>query len=164
MAEVWPVRFSDELTTRRAAFAKEETSGKGEDGTALTPEQLRQDRSDLVDYESFVEESKKLRRVFPTMTFTDRLTLIHGGREFRFLSVTGDAEGTTVLYLPMEKVLITGDAVSYPIPYVSRRPTSQAESLRMLSQLDADVILPGHGPPSTTRGFCASSFNFWSPS
>lgn len=153
MAEVWPVRFSDELTARRAAFAKEEASGKREDGAVLTPDELRQDRSDLADYESFVEESKKLRRVFPTMKFTDKLTLIHGGREFRFLSVTGDAEGTTVLYLPKEKVLVTGDAVSYPIPYVSRKPRSQAESLRMLSQLDADVILPGHGPAFRDKAF-----------
>lgn len=153
MADVWPVRFSDELKARQAAFAKEVAAGKGEDGALLTPEQQRQDQSDLLDYETFVDESKKLRRVFPTVTFTDKLTLFHGGREFHFMSVTGDAEGTTVLYLPKEKVLITGDAVSYPMPYVSSKPGRQAEGLRMLSQLDADIILPGHGPAFHDKAF-----------
>ncbi len=140
MADVWPVRFADELKARQDAFAKEVATGKEEDGTVLTPEQRRQDQSDLLDYATFVAESKKLRRVFPTVTFTDKLTLLHGGRKFRFMSVTGDAEGTTVLYLPTEKVLITGDAVSYPIPYVSRKPSRQAEDLRILSELDANGV------------------------
>ena len=153
MADVWPVRFADELKARQDAFAKEVATGKEEDGSVLTPEQRRQDQSDLLDYATFVAESKKLRRVFPTVTFTDKLTLLHGGRKFHFMSVTGDAEGTTVLYLPTEKVLITGDAVSYPIPYVSRKPSRQAEDLRMLSELDADVILPGHGPAFHDKAF-----------
>jgi glyoxylase-like metal-dependent hydrolase (beta-lactamase superfamily II) len=116
VANAWPAQFSRELKRREAAVQEEVRTGKQSDGTALTPEQRSQDDDDLQTYKSFVEESVNLHRTYPTLTYVDRLTLYHGGREFRFMSVTGDAEGTTVLYLPKEKILITGDAVSYPIP------------------------------------------------
>jgi cyclase len=93
------------------------------------------------------------RRTYPTLTYADNLILYHGGREFRFLSVPGDAEGTTVLYLPKEKVLLTGDVVSYPIPYISTPPGRHVESLRMLAGLDVDVIVPGHGPAFRDKNF-----------
>jgi glyoxylase-like metal-dependent hydrolase (beta-lactamase superfamily II) len=99
------------------------------------------------------EETKMLRRVLPTITFTDSMTVRHGGREFRFMSVTGDQEGTTVLYLPRERVLVTGDAVSFPMPYVSRAPRQQVAALKMLADLHAAVIVPGHGPAFHDNAF-----------
>lgn len=144
VANAWPARFSAELKKRQKEF--EEQTKKDQPGTAPTPEQRRQIEDDLQNYKSFVDEALALHRIYPSLTYVDKLTLNHGGREFRFISVTGDAEGTTVLYLPKEKILITGDAVSYPIPYITPPPTRQAQSLRALSQLDVDVIIPGHGP------------------
>jgi cyclase len=159
MASVWAPRFAAELESRRAALAAEVSSGKRADGSALTPEQLRQDKSDVDDYATFTDETAGLRRVFPTIAFTDTLSFFHGGREFRFMSVTGDAEGTTVLYLSKERVLITGDAVSYPIPYVSAKPTSQIMGLRMLGGLDVSVIVPGHGPAFHDKTFLNSELH-----
>jgi glyoxylase-like metal-dependent hydrolase (beta-lactamase superfamily II) len=150
---LWKPRFNAELARRRAALDKEAASGKQEDGTLLTPEQRRQDEDDLRNYQSFVDETLGLRRVFPTLTYVDHLTLQHGGREFRFLSVTGDANGTTVLYLPKEGLLITGDAVSYPIPYVTSEPSRQLASLKTLAELPVDVIVPGHGPAFHDKQF-----------
>lgn len=100
-----------------------------------------------------MDEAVGLHRIYPTLTYADELTLHHGGREFRFMSVTGDAVGTTVLYLPREKILIAGDAVSYPIPYVDGQPSRQARSLRALARLDVDVIIPGHGPAFHDKHF-----------
>jgi glyoxylase-like metal-dependent hydrolase (beta-lactamase superfamily II) len=150
---LWPPRFDAELAKQRAALEQEIGSGKQADGTALTPEQRRRDEDDVRDYGSFVDEATHLRRVYPTLIYTDTLTLDRGGREFRFMSVTGDAEGTTVLYLPREKVLITGDVVSYPIPYITPPPGRHARTLRTLAQLDADVIIPGHGPAFRDKAF-----------
>ena len=79
----------------------------------------------------WVAELMKVKRTYPTLTYIDKLTLHHGEREFRFMSVVGDAHGTTVLYLPKEKILVTGDAISYPIPYISF-PLGQEASLRKL--------------------------------
>lgn len=143
-AGLWVRRFSEDLAAREQAMAKASDD---------SPEQRKQDQEDLDNYRTFVEESRTLRRVYPTLTYVNTLTLRHGGREFRFMSVTGDAEGTTVLYLPKEKVLITGDAVSYPIPYVSAKPGDEANGLRKLAELDADVIVPGHGPAFHDKTF-----------
>jgi glyoxylase-like metal-dependent hydrolase (beta-lactamase superfamily II) len=153
MATVWGPRFSTELETRRVALAAELRSGRRADGSIPTPEELRQDQSDVDEYAKFTDESLKLRRVFPTMTFTDTLEFLHGGREFRFMSVTGDTDGTTVLYLPREKVLITGDAVSYPVPYLNANLPAHARSLKMLASLNATVIVPGHGPAFHDNAF-----------
>lgn len=149
----WPGRFSAELKRQQAVLEKEISTGKKDDGTTLTPELRRRDEEDVRDYKSFVDEALSLKRIYPTLTYVDNLTLHHGGREFRFMSVTGDADGTTVLYLPKEKILITGDAISYPIPYITPPPSKQADSLKMLAQLDADVIIPGHGPAFRDRNF-----------
>lgn len=153
VANAWPARFSAELKKRQAEFEDETRKGKQQDGTVITPGQHRQAEDDLQNYKTFVDEELSLHRIYPTLAYVDNLTLNHGGREFRFMSVTGDAEGTTVLYLPKEKILITGDAVSYPIPYVSPPPSRQARSLRALAQLDVDVIIPGHGPAFHDKNF-----------
>jgi cyclase len=153
MAGVWGPRFAAELASRRAALAAELSSGKRADGSTPTSVELAQEKSDVDEYAIFTDETLKLRRVFPTVAFMDTLSFFHGGREFRFMSVTGDAEGTTVLYLPKERVLITGDAVSYPIPYYSARLGAHAASLKMLAELHASVIVPGHGPAFHDNAF-----------
>jgi cyclase len=153
VANSWPLRFSAELKRRQSALDQEISTGQQDDGSALTPEQRAQDEEDLLNYKSFVEESLTLHRIYPTLLYADQLTLYHGGREFRFMSVTGDAEGTTALFLPREKVLITGDTVSYPIPYTAPPPSRQAKNLRALAQLDVDVIIPGHGPAFHDKNF-----------
>jgi glyoxylase-like metal-dependent hydrolase (beta-lactamase superfamily II) len=152
-APLWPPRFQAELKNRQAAMELEERTGKRADQSIASAAQIAQDRSNLADYANFVDEMTTLRRVFPTLIYNDTFTLLHGGREFRFISVTGDQEGTTVLYLPREKVLVTGDTVSFPIPYISPKPSLQIQSLRMLSRLDTDAIIPGHGPAFHDKEF-----------
>lgn len=111
------------------------------------------DAADLQLGREFVAEARQVKRTFPTLTYKDTLTLYRGGREFRFMKVLGDAHGTTVLYLPKEKILMTGDAVSYPVPYVNAAVSEHAASLRALGRLDFDVIIPGHGPAWRDRNY-----------
>ena len=69
------------------------------------------------------------------------------------MSMVGDADGTTVLYLPTEKILATGDVISYPIPYFTPPVSQHAKTLRTLDQCDTDVIIPGHGPAWHDKDF-----------
>jgi cyclase len=124
----------------------EVASGKTAEGVALSPARRSKDQADLLKVRDLVEEQRTAVRTFPSLTYTDRLYLHHGGRDFQFISVTGDAAGTTVLYLPKEKVLMTGDVVSYPLPYFTPPLSQHAKSIRELERLDTDVIIPGHGP------------------
>jgi glyoxylase-like metal-dependent hydrolase (beta-lactamase superfamily II) len=80
------------------------------------------------------------------MVYNHKLVLNHGGREFQFLSMTGDAEGTTVMYLPKEKIACTGDLVVLPVPYWTPPPSRTLNSLRELAKMDIAIIVPGHGP------------------
>jgi len=153
IAKAWPPVFENTLRKNQAEIDKEASTGKDSDGTALTAEELRKDEDYVRLERDFVEEARKVNRTYPTLTYSNELTLHHGGREFRFMSVVGDADGTTVLYLPKEKILITGDVISYPIPYMNPAADRQAASLRMLAQLDADVIIPGHGPAWHDKDF-----------
>jgi glyoxylase-like metal-dependent hydrolase (beta-lactamase superfamily II) len=146
VSPTWPRQFAEELRKSRAGLEQEIRDGKQADGTPLTPELRRKDDEDVRNYATFVDECTRLHRVFPTLTYDDRLTLVRGDREFRFMEVVGDAIGSTVLYLPKEKILVTGDAVSYPIPYSAMSTSRHAATLRELSKLDVDVIIPGHGP------------------
>jgi len=153
MAKVWPQVWTNQNRAVQAAVDKEISTGKQADGTALTPEQRSQDEADLRLSSEFLAEGVKVKRTFPTLTYTDHLTLRHGGREFRFMSMVGDASSTTVLYLPKEKILITGDLIVHPLPYAVRKLNQVAKELRMLAQLDVDVIIPGHGPASHDKDF-----------
>jgi cyclase len=153
IAKAWPPVFTENLRKDQAELDKELSSGKESDGTALTAEQRRKDEDDVRLEREFVAEALNVKRTYPTLTYTDKLTLLHGGREFRFICMQGDARGTTVLYLPKEKILLTGDLLSYPVPYFSQPLSLEARSLRALSQFDAGVIIPGHGPAWHDKSF-----------
>jgi glyoxylase-like metal-dependent hydrolase (beta-lactamase superfamily II) len=89
------------------------------------------------------------------------MTLWSGRREIRLLSVTGDATGSTVMYLPAEKVLAMGDVLvspedgNGPPPWTtnSYAVTPWLESLRKLDALDAKAIVPGQGPAMHDKAY-----------
>src|SRR5579863_4597112 len=121
-------------------------TGKNSDGTPLSDK----DRKDLQDQlrmeHDFMSEYRAMHPVLPTLTYGDKLTLYHGGRKFRIMHFVGNTLGDSALYLPKEKVLLTGDLLVYPVPYCAdSHPTAWIESLKTLSRLDANVIVPGHG-------------------
>lgn len=48
--------------------------------------------------------------------------------------------------MPQEKILITGDLLTFPIPYMRvSYPHEWVEVLRAMGRMDADIIVPGHG-------------------
>jgi glyoxylase-like metal-dependent hydrolase (beta-lactamase superfamily II) len=90
-----------------------------------------------------------VRPVAPTVTMSQRLTLHRGGREIRLeFFGRGHTGGDIVVYLPAERVLVTGDLLSAGIPYMGDGYVPDwIETLERLKALDFDVILPGHGLP-----------------
>ena len=153
IAKAWPAVFQEKLGKDQASLDDEIKSDKDAEGGVLTAEERRQDEDDVRLERDFVGEALGVKRTYPTLTYTDTLTLRHGGREFRFISMVGDADGTTVLYLPKEKILITGDLLSYPVPYFSLNIGEEAKNLRALEQFDAEVVIPGHGPAWHDKDF-----------
>ena len=156
MGNFFAPRFKQRLPKTEATYASEIATGKDADGSTLSPKELADETTFMTRYRTFVAETQTVRRTYPTLTYVDELRLGHVGRgnqEIVLMSVTGDAEGTTVMYLPQAKVLVTGDAVSYPLPYTTPPPSRHAKSLRTLARLDVDAIVPGHGPVFRDRSF-----------
>jgi cyclase len=114
-ANAWPPEFAATLRKHQADLEKQESAGKESEGTVLTAEQRRKDADDMRLEREFVAGAMKVKHTYPTLRYSDKLTLHHGGREFRFMSMIGDARRTTVLYLPKEKILVTRDVLSYPL-------------------------------------------------
>src|SRR5688572_15115054 len=127
--------------------------GKLADGSALTPERRRQLENNLAESVALGAELSGTRQVLPTVTYTDHLQFRRGAREFRLFSATGDASGSTVLYLPRERILVTGDMLvrqeagtgAQPWTTNSYKITPWLASLRALEALDAGIIVPGQG-------------------
>ncbi|HJR82914.1 MAG TPA: MBL fold metallo-hydrolase, partial [Sphingomicrobium sp.] len=145
-AALWSPYLTKGLVDQEKSVAGQVESGKTAAGEPLTPELRRQIELELQQIRDMVREQLEVKRTYPTLTYSDRMTLRHGGREFQFMSVTGDAAGTTVLYLPKERILITGDTVSYPLPYYTPPLSEHARSLRQLAGLNPAIVVPGHGP------------------
>lgn len=83
----------------------------------------------------------------PDMTFERALTLDLGNRqvEIKYLD-RGNTPGDAAVFLPRERILIAGDIVVHPIPYLcSGYPSEWAETLRHLIDLNPLTIIPGYG-------------------
>ncbi|MEJ6022250.1 MBL fold metallo-hydrolase [Ramlibacter sp. PS4R-6] len=144
MTPIWAKNLPPQIEAMTKALA---------DNKELTPQKRATEELELQRSREMVAELVATKRVYPTLTYTDQLTIHRGTREFRFMSVTGDAVGTTVLYLPREKILITGDAVSHPLPYYTPPLSEHAKSIRALARLDVDIIVPGHGPAFRDKNY-----------
>jgi glyoxylase-like metal-dependent hydrolase (beta-lactamase superfamily II) len=166
MSRMGPRFFVDELeqfglAQQRTEMAEAIKTGKLPDGSPLTPEvRARKERS-LAMGNQFAAEIEALPRVLPNETYRSEMTFWSGRREFRLVSVTGDATGSTVLYLPGSKVLVTGDVLvspedgNGPPPWTttSYSVTPWLESLRRLEALDAKAIVPGQGPTMHDKAY-----------
>ncbi len=83
----------------------------------------------------------------PVITFSEYLTLHLGKHSFHLIFLPGHSAGQIAVFVPEEKVVFTGDNVTY-----KRRgflheadPFAWLESLKRIGELDADYIVPGHG-------------------
>lgn len=83
----------------------------------------------------------------PEITFSENLTLHVGDRTFEILAMPGHTDCQTVVYVPEERVLFTGDEVANRvIPSLHQAlPVEWLESLEKLRKLDVEYVVPGHG-------------------
>jgi cyclase len=106
--------------------------------------------SDIRIAERYMAENPSAQVVLPTLTVEDRLTLHRGRRTVEILSLgRGHTSGDIVVHLPAEGVLVAGDLVIWPVPYVGApqsHPGEWGATLKKLLALRPAVIVPGHGP------------------
>ena len=124
------------------------STGAKPNGEKLTEKERAQLGEELKVYKDYLPKIKNIRLVLPTVTFDQRLTLHQGGREIQILYFgRGNTRGDVAVYLPRERVLATGDLLVHPVPFAYGSFLGEwIQSMKKLRELDAAVIVPGHGP------------------
>ncbi len=117
----------------------------GGEGEPLTDEQ-RQDLQGRVERSrKRLAELRSVKFIAPTMALSEGMTLFQGDREIRILHRPGHTRGDLVLFLPKEKLLLTGDLVD-DLPFGGHGvPSDWIQSLKSLDQLDFETMISGHG-------------------
>jgi glyoxylase-like metal-dependent hydrolase (beta-lactamase superfamily II) len=114
---------------------------------ATRPERKVQLQSDLRQAQAYLAEIKDLKPILPTLTFENTMRLLRTDREIQLLHLgRAHTEGDLFVYLPKEKVVITGDAVIGWAPFMGDGyPLEWVQTLRRLEQLDFTHMIMGHG-------------------
>jgi glyoxylase-like metal-dependent hydrolase (beta-lactamase superfamily II) len=90
---------------------------------------------------------------FPDTVYADALTLTLGGETFELRHSRGESDDATWIWAPGRQVLCTGDfwigcAPNAGNPQKVQRYAEEWEAtLRVMAELGAEVMLPGHGAP-----------------
>lgn len=119
-------------------------------GGPMNEEERTTYASDIKIVEAYMAENPGVQIILPTLTLEDHLTLYRGGRiiDIRYLG-RGHTSGDIVVHLPKEGIVITGDLVIWPVPYVGNpqsHPKDWSSTLEKLMALHPAIIIPGHGP------------------
>jgi glyoxylase-like metal-dependent hydrolase (beta-lactamase superfamily II) len=111
-------------------------------------------RPALEEARFFLDQKKRAQLVLPDVTFKDRLDLRLGERRIQVLHYDrAVTPGDAFLYLPDEKIVVTGDLLVNPVSFaLSSYPTGWLRTLEKIDALDARVIVPGHGAPLRDKG------------
>jgi glyoxylase-like metal-dependent hydrolase (beta-lactamase superfamily II) len=104
-------------------------------------------KQSLADGQFFLDQKTSVHHTQPNLTYAGRMTLHLGDREIQVWhhdrAVT---PGDTFLYLPKEKIVITGDLLVNPVSYaLSSYPAGWIKTLEFIDSLDAAILVPGHG-------------------
>jgi cyclase len=139
----------DRYPQRTIAFRKQVETGKDDAGKDLSPEDRKEIEGILPGREPVAKEfaAAAPRDHIPDTVFDTEMEVDLGGRvvQLKYFG-RGNTEGDAAVYLPKEKILVTGDLLVSPVPYLGGGyPVEMAASLRAMSRLEADILVPGHG-------------------
>lgn len=98
-------------------------------------------------WENYLASLATLAPVAPNMTVSQRMTVARGGREVQVIFPgRAHTDGDLVVWLPKERVLVTGDLLQPNVPYMGDGYLNDwADVLDSLIALRPAVVLPGHG-------------------
>ncbi len=122
----------------------------------------------LTYQENYFAATAAVKPMAPTATLTQAMTLYRGNREVRLLYFgRGHTGGDVVVFLPRERVLMTGDLLTAGTAYIGDSyPLEWIETLEKVKALEFDVVLPGHGQAFKGKDrfdfFQAYLKDFWS--
>ena len=122
-------------------------TGKDPEGKPLAEDRRARWKAMIPDIEAGAGEIRRAQLVPPTLMVQDGVALQRGNREIqiRYLG-KGNTDGDLVVWLPKERIVVSGDLVVHPQPYgFGSYPREWIETLDKLVGLDYSYLVPGHG-------------------
>jgi glyoxylase-like metal-dependent hydrolase (beta-lactamase superfamily II) len=118
-----------------------------EELAAAPPARREKLEADLRLARAYLAEVTALKPALPTLAFEQTMKLYRRDREIHLLHLgRAHTEGDVFVYLPKEKVVVTGDAVIGWTPFMGDGyPEDWVGTLDRLAQLDFTHIVMGHG-------------------
>jgi cyclase len=97
------------------------------------------------------------KMIAPQIEYKDKMTINLGERTFELIYLKNvHSEADTVIWLPKERVLFAGSAANVRT-FINLRPSvvlpDVLASYKLMKSLNPEVVVPGHGPVSTTKIF-----------
>lgn len=101
-----------------------------------------------------LEQLKEIKPTPPNVTYNSRMVLHKGQREIDLLFLgRGHTGGDTVVFLPRERIVCTGDLMESRLAYMGDAYFDEwVTTLGELKKLDFALVLPGHGTPFRDKG------------
>jgi cyclase len=114
---------------------------------AGTPASRAKVEGDLRQAQAYLAEVERLKPTLPTLAFEQTMKLYRRDREIHLLHLgRAHTEGDVFVYLPKEKVVVTGDAVIGWTPFMGDGyPEDWVATIDRLAQLDFVHLIMGHG-------------------
>ncbi|HSS98495.1 MAG TPA: MBL fold metallo-hydrolase [Terriglobales bacterium] len=130
-----------------ATMPKEIEDLKAQLAKATDEKQKAEIRSNLAQAEDYLSELKTMQFTLPTMTFDRSLIIRRKTRTVQILYLgRAHTDGDVFVYLPKEKILITGDSLHGATPFMGDSfPYEWIQTLDTAEKLDFDQSLGGHG-------------------
>jgi len=100
---------------------------------------------------------------WPTLVFRDEMTVMMGGLEVRILQPgAGHTGGDTIVWIPSQRVLFSGDLVEYAAGVYAGDAHLEAwpATLEKLRALGPRALVPGRGPALTTPAACDKAIRY----
>ena len=111
----------------------------------------------MTDYPDMRESFKGFKMITPQIEYRDKMTLNVGERTFELYYLKNvHSEADSAIWLPKERVIFSA-AVAGVKRFSNLRPSVQIEdmisAMKMMKSLNPEIVVPGHGPPGTTKIF-----------
>jgi cyclase len=103
------------------------------------------------------EVVKNYKFIPPHIEYKDKMTINLGGRTFELIYLKNvHSEADTAIWLPKERVLFAASAANVRT-MINLRPHVRFQDVlagyKVMRSLNPEVVVPGHGPPSTAKIF-----------
>jgi cyclase len=109
---------------------------------------------DLAAAQTSLNQLKGIKPTPPNVTYSSKMVLYKSPREIQLLFLgRGHTGGDTVVFLPRERIVCTGDLMESQLAYMGDAFFDEwVTTLGALKNLDFGLVLPGHGAPFGDKG------------